>query len=422
MLNSVSGSMANSAATASAPIVPAVIASDTMAHLIFTLYWDCHLGSHQSSYHVERFNVWRDLDLLPQSLRREIDGQAAGHRARVAFDAGEIVPHWRKELQVRLARSGFPRPGSTSRVVEPMIGRFYPAGWVGGVAGVFSDNFQPARLVAIEGEQLVFDLNHPLARVPLTVEVTIVGIEPAGDEHGGRCSDPLEGLCRHPGFEAALDSQPNGYGGGQPFARIDEGDDGLFYAMPRRVHHLDSHARGVVNRIYRERIGRGSRLLDLMAGWASHLDGVEADVVGLGMNREEMEENCELGRVVVQDLNRQQQLPFADGEFDAVVCCASIEYLVKPQAVLAEIRRLLRPGGELIITFSNRWFPTKAISIWSELHEFERPAMVRQWLAEAGFVAIGGLSEQGHSRPEEDPHIDRSPLADPLFAVWGRVE
>lgn len=63
----------------------------------------------------------------------------------------------------------------------------------------------------------------------------------------------------------------------------------------------------------------------------------------------------------MQDLNRRPKpLPFADGSFDAVVCSLTIDYLTKPVTVTQELARLLRPGGLLAITFSNRLFITKA--------------------------------------------------------------
>ena len=50
------------------------------------------------------------------------------------------------------------------------------------------------------------------------------------------------------------------------------------------------------------------------------------------------------------------------------------------------------------ITFSNRWFPTKAIRVCSELHEFERLGMVIQWLNEAGFGDLHTFSSRGWAR------------------------
>lgn len=43
-------------------------------------------------------------------------------------------------------------------------------------------------------------------------------------------------------------------------------------------------------------------------------------------------------------------LPFADAQFDVVVCCSMLHYVAEPVGALIEIRRVLRPSGQLVIT------------------------------------------------------------------------
>src|SRR5579859_6144156 len=43
-------------------------------------------------------------------------------------------------------------------------------------------------------------------------------------------------------------------------------------------------------------------------------------------------------------------LPFVDGEFDAAVCISALAFCEAPERVLGEIRRVLRPGGRLLIS------------------------------------------------------------------------
>ena len=45
-----------------------------------------------------------------------------------------------------------------------------------------------------------------------------------------------------------------------------------------------------------------------------------------------------------------EQLPFAAGQFDAVVSCNMFHYIRRPAEALREMRRVLRPGGRLIVT------------------------------------------------------------------------
>jgi ubiquinone/menaquinone biosynthesis C-methylase UbiE len=44
---------------------------------------------------------------------------------------------------------------------------------------------------------------------------------------------------------------------------------------------------------------------------------------------------------------RAEHLPFADGSFDAAVVCLTLCSVADPQAAIAELHRVLRPGGQL---------------------------------------------------------------------------
>merc|ERR1719213_482721 len=83
-----------------------------------------------------------------------------------------------------------------------------------------------------------------------------------------------------------------------------------------------------------------------------------------GMVEEELAANKQATERVVRDLNVDPTLPFGDGEFDFITNVVSIDYLTKPREVLAEMHRVMKPGGVAIMTFSNRCFPTKAIAMW----------------------------------------------------------
>ena len=48
-----------------------------------------------------------------------------------------------------------------------------------------------------------------------------------------------------------------------------------------------------------------------------------------------------------------EALPFADGTFDLVVWGEMIEHVAYPERVLSEIRRVLRPGGHLVLSTPN---------------------------------------------------------------------
>lgn len=196
------------------------------------------------------------------------------------------------------------------------------------------------------------------------------------------------------------------------FRRADEGGDEEFYREPRLVTHIDEPAVAAVTRLYREYFPPGGAVLDLMSSWVSHLPPeIEyRRVAGIGMNAAELRANPRLTEWIVQDLNRQPGLDFAPGEFDAAAICVSIQYLIRPVAVLREIARVLRPGAPLVITFSNRCFPTKAVAIWQLLDSRGHCDLVTHYLAEAAAWSDIEI-------------LDRSPSrrSDPLFAVVGRA-
>ena len=194
------------------------------------------------------------------------------------------------------------------------------------------------------------------------------------------------------------------------FRRVDESPDAEFYAMPRFVTHIDDGAIAAVTQLYRERLPAGGVVLDLMSSWVSHLppEMMYRRVVGLGMNAQELAANPRLDARVIHDLNDDPRLPFAESEFDAATICVSVDYLVRPVAVLRDLGRVVGHGGPLVITFSNRCFPTKAIAAWRWLDDDDHGRLVARFLAETGcWTALEGL--------------DRSPaVGDPLFAVVAR--
>jgi SAM-dependent methyltransferase len=98
----------------------------------------------------------------------------------------------------------------------------------------------------------------------------------------------------------------------------------------------------------------------------------------------------------------------------------SVEYLIKPQEVFAEVRRVLRPGGRFVVTFSNRWFPPKVIKVWQDVHEFERVGLVMEYfLRDGGFINLQTWSMRGLPRPLDDKYAGRMAQSDPIYAVWG---
>ena len=174
------------------------------------------------------------------------------------------------------------------------------------------------------------------------------------------------------------------------FDKQDGGDDLTFYAPPRLVTHIDEGAVAALSRHYADRIAPDGVVLDLMSSWVSHLpdDLPTREVIGHGMNAEELAANPRLDRCFVADLNRDSALPIEDDTVDAALCCVGVQYLQRPVEVFAEVARVLRPGAPFVVSFSNRCFPTKAVRIWLALDMAGQAELVRLYLTRAGFARL----------------------------------
>ncbi|TYJ29583.1 hypothetical protein E1A91_A06G077800v1 [Gossypium mustelinum] len=202
----------------------------------------------------------------------------------------------------------------------------------------------------------------------------------------------------------------------EDFQRFNETPDSLFYEAPRFVTHIDVAAIAALTKYYSEVFPPsntpGVSILDMCSSWVSHFPkGYKQErVVGMGMNEEELKRNPVLTEYVVQDLNLKPKLPFEDNSFDVITNVVSVDYLTKPLDVFKEMCRILKPGGLAIMSFSNRCFWTKAISIWTSTGDTDHALIVGSYFHYAG----------GFEPPQA---VDISPnpgRSDPMYIVFSR--
>jgi 2-polyprenyl-6-hydroxyphenyl methylase/3-demethylubiquinone-9 3-methyltransferase len=126
----------------------------------------------------------------------------------------------------------------------------------------------------------------------------------------------------------------------------------------------------------------------------------------------EVAKKCESERVV----GSVTDLPFLDRTFEIVICTEVIEHTPDPRRAVAELARVLAPGGTLVLTTPNRvWHPMIRLANFLKLRPYEglenwvRWSDLRRWLGEDGLAVaeLRGFNALPFLHPVLYPLIDR---------------
>ena len=116
-------------------------------------------------------------------------------------------------------------------------------------------------------------------------------------------------------------------------------------------------ADGIEHRVLRLDPRPGERVLDLAAGtgWTSRLVARRgAQVIGADISADLPAFAAERAKAEGLDVEYRvadaEDLPFADGEFDAVISTCGVMFASRPEAAAAELGRVCRKGGRIALT------------------------------------------------------------------------
>ena len=175
--------------------------------------------------------------------------------------------------------------------------------------------------------------------------------------------------------------------------------------LPDEVQgHLTSHYAAALELMPSPSAGR-SRLLELGAGHCEVAQMLR--VRGWHVHAADIEDSCVAEATAfgfpATRLDLNEPLPFSDGSFGFVVMLEVIEHVVRAEAALGEVARVLLPGGQLLLTTPNhafyksriRMLKGRPLGMEGDHVRFFVKAQLESLLAAKGFQ-IAARNSSGH--------------------------
>lgn len=147
-------------------------------------------------------------------------------------------------------------------------------------------------------------------------------------------------------------------------------------------------------------LGPEDDLLDVACGWgeflvvhgrtARRVAGIDWSEEKAGLARERLADRIAAGTADVVH-GDASNLPWDDGTFTAVTCMDAFPFFTDPERVIAEMLRVLRPGGRTVMQIGMRWPdgpPKHVLHPRSDVVDVSDEASVRALFENAGFVEV----------------------------------
>lgn len=133
-------------------------------------------------------------------------------------------------------------------------------------------------------------------------------------------------------------------------------------------------------------IGTGAMSAAFVDNYAGAIDltGIDISADMLAQAERRLKQNHLSAQFLQADVNN---LPFADNTFDVVLVAHVLEHMADPKRALAELHRVLRPGGRLIACVTQRSSAGAYIQLKWRTHRVDT-STARGWLWDCGFTAV----------------------------------
>lgn len=161
------------------------------------------------------------------------------------------------------------------------------------------------------------------------------------------------------GDDAAMTSQQDG------FDNIRRFYDSQYYAVIGKDDRLPWHCRAVARRFGPF---RGKAVLDVACGtgsWLAHFHRLGASTIaGIDLSTRAIDACRQRLPAGEFHCGPAETLPFGSAAFDVVTCMGSLEHFLDKPAALAEMRRVLKPGGCVVLLVPNAGFLTRRLGLY----------------------------------------------------------
>ncbi|MEL6931561.1 MAG: class I SAM-dependent methyltransferase [Pseudomonadota bacterium] len=124
------------------------------------------------------------------------------------------------------------------------------------------------------------------------------------------------------------------------------------------------------------------------------LTGIDVSVDMLKQAKQQLNQNHLSPRFLQADVN---SLPFVESSFDVVLVAHVLEHMANPKRSLAELHRVLKPGGVLIACVTQQSSAGAYIQLKWRTHRVDT-STARGWLWDCGFTAVSAFPFRAGSK------------------------